>query len=97
MAGIFTRNMKKLNLNGFNKWLKSSKFQIALIAIILIYISMEIFNANPDTALPLVRDVALGYFGARVAEPVVEFAVKRLGKKIKTDREVSEEGLEGDE
>jgi len=88
--------MKKLNLNGFNKWLQSSKFQIALIAIGLIYLSMEIFNANPDTALPLVRDVAIAYFGARVIEPVVEFVVKRLGKKVKPDN-VSEEGLEGDE
>jgi len=88
--------MKKLNLNGFNKWLQSSKFQIAFIAIGLIYLSMEIFNANPDTALPLVRDVALGYFGARVVEPIVEFAVKRLGRKIKADN-VSKEGLEGDE
>ena len=89
--------MKKLNLNGFNKWLQSSKFQIAAIAIGLIYISMGIFSANPDTAIPAIRDIALGYFGARVVEPVVEFAVKRLGKKIKPDSEVAEEGLEADE
>ena len=79
--------MKKLKLNGFMKWLQSSKFQIALIAIGLIYLSMEIFKANPDTAIPAIRDIALGYFGARVVEPVVEFAIKRLGKNVKPDND----------
>lgn len=89
--------MSKKKLNGFGKWLKSTKFQVALIAIGLIYVSMKIFNANPDTAIPAIRDIALGYFGARVAEPVVEFAINKLGKGKKTDHDVSEEGLEGDE
>ena len=89
--------MKKINLNGFGKWLQSSKFQIAFIAIGLIYVSMEIFSANPDTAIPAIRDIALGYFGARVAEPIVEFVVNKLGKGKKTDHNIAKEGLEGDE
>lgn len=68
-------------MNGFKKWLSSTKFQIAVLAIGLVYVAMEIFEADPADALPLIRDVALGYFTARVAEPIVEMAVKKIKKK----------------
>ncbi len=67
-------------MNGFKKWLSSTKFQIGILAIGLIYIAMEIFEADPADALPLIRDVALGYFTARVAEPIVEVAVRKLSR-----------------
>lgn len=81
--------MSKLAFNGFTKWLSSSKFQIGILAIGLIYLSMEIFEANPDTAIKAIRDIAIGYFGARVIEPIVEFAVNniKLGKSKKIDDE----------
>lgn len=74
-------------MNGFKKWLSSTKFQIAFIAIGLIYVAMEIFDADPADAIGAIRDVAIGYFGARVAEPIVEFMTKKLSKK-KTEDEV---------
>lgn len=67
-------------MNGFKKWLSSTKFQIAVLAIGLIYLAMEIFEADPAVALPLIRDVSLGYFTARVVEPAVEFFIKKLSK-----------------
>jgi len=67
-------------MNGFYKWLSSTKFQIAILAIGLIYISMEIFKASPYTAIRAIRDVAIAYFGARVAEPIVEFVVGKFGR-----------------
>jgi len=66
--------------NGFKKWLSSTKFQVAFLAIGLIYISMEIFDADPADAIGAIRDVALGYFTARVVEPAVEFFTKKIKK-----------------
>lgn len=67
-------------MTGFLKWLNSTKFQIGVLAIILIYFSVEFFQADPDTANSLIRDIAIAYFGARVAEPVVEYLTSRLSK-----------------
>ena len=66
--------------NGFKKWLSSTKFQIAVLAIGLIYASMAIFDSDPTYMNGYIRDVALGYFGARVAEPIVEFVTKKILK-----------------
>lgn len=67
-------------MNGFLKWLNSTKFQIGILAIVLIYFSVEIFQADPNIANSLIRDVAIAYFGARVAEPVVEYLTNRMSK-----------------
>lgn len=74
-------------MNGFKKWLSSTKFQIAVLAIGLIYIAMEIFEADPAVAIGAIRDVSLGYFTARVVEPIVEFVTKKL-KKPKLEAEI---------
>jgi hypothetical protein len=66
-------------MTGFFKWLNSTKFQIGILAIGLIFLSVKFFRADPNTANSLIRDIALGYFGARVAEPVVEWMIKKVG------------------
>lgn len=64
----------------FKKFMISSKFQVAVLAIGLIYLSMEIFYADPAVAIKAIRDVAIAYFGARVLEPIVEFVTKKFSK-----------------
>jgi len=41
---------------------------------------MEIFEADPAVAIGAIRDVALGYFTARVAQPLLELAKIRFSK-----------------
>lgn len=74
-------------MNGFKKWLSSTKFQIAVLAIGLIYVAMKIFKADPEVAIPAIRDVSIAYFGARVIEPIVDFVTKKL-KKPKLEAEI---------
>jgi hypothetical protein len=59
-------------MKGFEKWLNSTKFQVALMVIWLIFIDQQLFGLDAKTAATLLKDVALGYFAARVLEPVVE-------------------------
>lgn len=63
--------------NGFSKWLTSTKFQIGVLGIILLYMAPVFFSVDPTRMAELIRDIVLGYFGARVAEPVVELAVNK--------------------
>ena len=69
----------KNGLNGFSKWLTSTKFQIAVLAIVLTYLAQVFFKLEPQAAVKVIKDIALGYFGARILEPVVEHAVNKLG------------------
>jgi len=41
---------------------------------------MEIFEADPTVAIGAIRDVALGYFTARVVQPLLELAKIRFSK-----------------
>ena len=66
--------------DGFTKWLSSTRFQVAILAIGLIYVSMEIFEADPTVAIKAIRDVSLGYFTARVVQPLLELAKIRFSK-----------------
>jgi len=66
--------------DGFTKWLSSTRFQVAVLAIGLIYLSMEIFEADPAVAIGAIRDVALGYFAARVVQPILELAKIRFSR-----------------
>jgi len=75
-------------MNGFKKWLSSTKFQVAVLAIGLIYAAMAIFKADPTAMNGYIRDIAIGYFGARVAEPVVEFMTSKLSKSKKIETEI---------
>lgn len=64
--------------DGFKKFMISSKFQIAAVTIGLIYLSVNLLGATPDTVVGCIRDIAVAYFAARVLEPAVEFMIKRL-------------------
>ena len=66
--------------DGFTKWLSSTRFQVAVLAIGLIYLSMDIFEADPTVAIGAIRDVSLGYFTARVVQPLLELAKIRFSK-----------------
>jgi len=65
-------------MNGYLKWLSSTKFQIAFLAIGLIYCSQEFFKLNPEIATDAIVKLSLGYFTARIVEPIVEFVVQKL-------------------
>jgi len=66
-------------VNGFNKWLSSSKFQIAVLTIGLIYVQQFNGLAVEIVAESLVK-ICVAYLGARILEPVVEMAVSRFKK-----------------
>ena len=62
--------------NGFSKWLTSTKFQVAVLGIMLLYLAPVFYKSlDPTRMAELIRDIVLGYFAARVGEPVVEAAV----------------------
>ena len=57
---------------GWQKFLTSSKFQVALLAIGFIYLAQILFGLSPETAATTIMKIAVGYFGARVLEPIVD-------------------------
>lgn len=65
-------------MNGFTKWLSSTKFQIAVLSIGLIYLQQEWYGLSATVAADCIMKLAIAYFGARIIEPVVEFIVKKL-------------------
>lgn len=66
---------------GFNKWLASSKFQIALIFVAVAMFLVIVYRLAPDVAIKELTKVAAAYFGARVLEPIAgEVAGKINGK-----------------
>ena len=68
-------------LTGFGKWLSSTKFQLAVLGIGLIYLQQELYGLTPEIATNALVKIILGYFGARIIEPVVEFIVKKIEEK----------------
>ncbi len=66
--------------NGFNKWLGSTKFQIAVLCIGLIYLQQPIYGLDPEVAAGSLVKICLAYLGARILEPVVEMSVSRFKK-----------------
>ena len=74
--------------NGFNKWLTSTKFQLGTLGILLLYLGPVFYKSlDPTRMAELIRDIVLGYFGARVAEPIVEGALNGFGKLFKRKEE----------
>ena len=67
-------------MNWFEKLLFSSKLQIAIIVLGMIVFLVIRYKLNPEIAATESVKLAIAYFGARVAEPVVEYALSRLGK-----------------
>ena len=68
-------------LTAFGKWLNSTKFQLAILCIGLVYLQQELYGLSPEIAANALVKVTLGYFGARIVEPVVEFITKKLEEK----------------
>jgi len=66
--------------NGFNKWLGSTKFQIAVLCIGLIYLQQPLYGLSAEVVASSVVKICLGYLGARILEPVVEMSVSRFKK-----------------
>jgi len=63
----------------------SSKFQIAVLCISLIYLQQELYNLDPNSVTDAIVKICIAYMGARIIEPIVEAAVviKQNGKKEK--------------
>ena len=55
---------------GFDKWLASSKFQIALLFVAVCIFLVVVYRLAPDVAIKELTKVAAAYFGARVLEPI---------------------------
>jgi len=68
------------NLNYF-KWLSSTKFQIAVMCIALIYLQQEFYGLNPEIVTDALLKITLAYFSARIVEPVIEFLVGVVEKR----------------
>lgn len=71
-------------LTGFGKWLSSTKFQLAILCIGLIYLQQEMYALNPEVATNALVKIVLGYFGARIVEPIVEFVTKKIEERKNT-------------
>ena len=56
----------------WQKFLTSSKFQIALLAIGLIYVDQFAFGLSPEVCATSIMKISIGYFGARVLEPIAD-------------------------
>lgn len=70
-------------MNGFKKWLNSTKFQVAVLGIIFLYLAPVFFEADPNLMAKYIRDIAIAYMGFRIGEPVVEAAVNGVGAWLK--------------
>ena len=70
--------MKNLS---YIKWLSSTKFQIAVMCIALIYLQQEFYGLNPEIVTDALLKITLAYFSARIIEPVIEFLVGVVEKR----------------
>ena len=72
-------------MKGFYKWLSSTKFQISVLSIGLIYLQQGLYGLDPDSVTDAIVKICIAYMGARIIEPIVEAAVviKQNGKKEK--------------
>ena len=67
-------------VNGFNKWLGSTKFQISVLCIALIYLQQLLYGLSAEVVASSLVKICIAYLGARILEPVVEMSVARLKK-----------------
>lgn len=80
-------------INGFYKWLSSTKFQIAFLGLTGVYVAIPLFQLSPEIAVAKMVEIVGIYCGARVVEPVVEFAMKFIEAKRKEKSNASENQL----
>jgi hypothetical protein len=69
-------------LEGFLKWLNSTKFQVFLIFSGFAFFLVVVYKLNPLEALKCLKDVSIAYMAARVVEPISDLIASKLGKKI---------------
>lgn len=67
-------------MSGFKKWLSSTKFQITVLVIALIYLQQELYGLDAVTVANSLVKICVAYLGARILEPVVE---KITGKVLR--------------
>lgn len=72
-------NLPQPAIDGFAKWLSSTKFQVFMLVFVLGIFLIVVYKLQPADALGKIRDVAIAYMGARVLEPVAEFITKKIG------------------
>lgn len=65
--------------DGFIKWMVSTKFQVAILSFMLIYLAIPLFMLDPKVAVTAIRDIAIAYMATRVLEPIVQ--ILTIGKK----------------
>lgn len=66
--------------NGFIKWLGSTKFQIAVLCIGLIYLQQAFYGLSAEVVAGSLVKICIAYLGARILEPVVEMSISRFKK-----------------
>lgn len=67
----------KHELTAFKKLIISSKFQLAILSVGLIYIQQSLYGLSPEIAAESIVKIAVAYFAARLIEPIAEWAAKR--------------------
>lgn len=72
-------------MSGFSKWMASSKLQIAVLCIALIYLQQFLFGLSAAIVADSLVKICIAYLGARILEPVVEMSIARL-KNEKPER-----------
>ena len=65
-------------VNGFNKWLASTKLQVSVLCIGLIYLQQFVNGLSAEVVADSLVKICIAYLGARILEPVVEMSVARL-------------------
>ena len=65
-------------MNGFSKWVHSTKFQVAVLCIALIYLQQFLYGLSAEIVADSLVKICVAYLGARILEPVVEMSVARL-------------------
>lgn len=64
--------------NGFYKWLHSTKFQVAILCIGLIYLQQELYFLKAEIVTAALVKISIAYFGARILEPIAEFLANKI-------------------
>lgn len=67
-------------MSGFQKLIASSKLQIAILCIGLIYLQQFINGLSAEIVASSLVKICIAYLGARILEPVVEMSIARLKK-----------------
>ena len=79
--------MVKHPIISYIKWLNSTKFQICVLAMGLIYSATIFFKLDSAIMSKHIETLAIAYFGARMFEPIVERITEWLSNRKKNAQE----------